>query len=330
MDGYMAAAAVALLLGVLTASLIDRYSRNGLPESQSHVSPESLPERQVRLEKPSAPDALLSSDDMIMSDEIPLLTEEEAHSQTQPIPISEDNPDMIVGLVKDGLAKLEGAVDQIVKTRELEIDAREKPEEEFNLQKLMKQLRSPILTPLDYDFPQQIAVIDEYKNIATPMAFVGQKSLQAEVDFGDPHLLKITAFDKWRPECRVCDGILFVRPYIRVLWPKESWTIDHLRSLRGTVEIDSECIAKEVPVDSWIVDHDGRGLTVLPFYFVQRRNNPLLWGGGYTDLGQCTIRKDRGPFLTKDSELTITLTRTSTPPLCVVVGCVMGVYSAAP
>ncbi len=148
---------------------------------------------------------------------------------------------------------------------------------------------------------------------------------------------------RWTPDCSRCECFLFVRPFVRLLGPKEEWAIDHLRSMRGTVEIDGQVIAEDVPIDSWIVNLDGHGLTVLPYKFIPRQyaflwghehnmearnSEPPVWVPGadtYPDTGA-----PLGPILTDETELVIQLSRSTNPALRIVVGCVMGLYSTVP
>lgn len=377
---------LALVSGTLAYCATSWRSPEGIPPCDmkpSGLQPGIADSKSIEIIGRSEP--LLSDEEMTISGEIPLMSEEELRQlETQPIPVEEGAPELR-GMVRRGEGPPDsaapagtfysdintyetwynrnGEADGWVRVGEVtdpQDDARKRMAD-FNLGDVVKMLRSQMLTPLDYEFPARMAVVDAPGCQAIPVAFVGQRIPRGELVIqprSDGDTWEGQTF-AWHPDCSRCEAFLFVRPFLRLLWPQEDWALDQLRTLRGTVKIGDEIIADQVPVDSWIVKPDGQGLTALPFKFIPRGTPLALWGHEYDPepqqramhlpgqlaagvvggfVGAAPPRTPEppqvgaplGPAVSDEHGVTVHLSGFPVGAIRVEVGCLMGLYSTTP
>ncbi len=122
------------------------------------------------------------------------------------------------------------------------------------------------LKPTEEDFPTYAALINPVSNSAFAMKFVEAIPLEQEthIHHGHPPQLELL---NHTTENAVCDAILCVRPYIRLVEPHDGRILDRL-ARRGLVQvtIDGDLVFNG-SIEEHLIGFDGYGLRRKPFQF---------------------------------------------------------------
>ncbi len=123
------------------------------------------------------------------------------------------------------------------------------------------------LKPTEEDFPEYAALINSTTGYAFALKFTNTVPLERETHIHEGHPTQLGLFDH-TTENAVCDALLCVRPYIRLVRPHDERMLDRLaRQGRIRVDIDGERVINNGSVEEHLVDFDGYGLRRKPFQF---------------------------------------------------------------
>jgi hypothetical protein len=166
------------------------------------------------------------------------------------------------------------------------------------------------LKPTEEDFPAYAAVIDRNMCAAFAVKFlntihVEQSSyLQGNLDAQTT----VTLLD-YTTQAAVCDAILCVRPYVRLVKPRVEEALEQLsRQVRIWVEIDGELVLNGGPLEEHLVGPDGYGKRRKPFHFrvpTKHQNFYLGVGELQGESRREAVPTERGVFLPNSSKVRI-------------------------
>ncbi len=195
------------------------------------------------------------------------------------------------------------------------------------------------LKPTEEDFPDYAALINTISGYAFALRFVNAVPFEQETRIYEGHPAQLGLFDH-TTENEVCDAFLCVRPYIRLVEPRDERVLDRLaRQGRIRVNIDGERVINDGSVEEHLVDFDGYGLRRKPFQFqataelfpgANLEPNPPIPGLIAPSEGEGTPGAKRGIFLPNGSKIQIWLSGVNLKKnehLLLSTGLVMGHYT---
>ena len=138
------------------------------------------------------------------------------------------------------------------------------PEETSWLCDLVQRLAR--LKPTEEDFPTYAALINCMTTNAFAMRFVDAFPLEQETRLIEGHAAQLELLDH-TTENAVCDALLCVRPYIRLIEPHDERMLNRLaRHGLLRVSLDGELVF-DGSVEEHLIGFDGYGLRRKPFQF---------------------------------------------------------------
>ncbi len=138
------------------------------------------------------------------------------------------------------------------------------PEETSWLCNLVQHLAQ--LKPTEEDFPEYAALINPMTTNAFAMKFVDATPLERETRIHNEHPAQVELLNH-TTEDAVCDAVLCVRPYIRLIEPRDERVLDRLaRQSLVRVTLDGELVF-DGSAEEHLIGFDGYGLQRKPFQF---------------------------------------------------------------
>ena len=172
------------------------------------------------------------------------------------------------------------------------------------------------LKPTEEDFPAYAALINSTSSSAFAMRFVGAFPLERETRLLEGHPAQLELFDH-TTENAVCDALLCIRPYIRLVEPHDERMLDRLaRHGLLRVSLDGERVF-DGSAEEHLIGFDGYGLRRKPFQFQATGclfsgadlEQPLLTSNlNIPAEGEGAPGTKRGVFLPNSSRITIHFT----------------------
>lgn len=134
------------------------------------------------------------------------------------------------------------------------------------------------ITPLDFVFPKHIGFVNPVAESVVSMKLAGSLLIEsgATVDRTE----RVTIMDRML-YCKPPEGIVFVRPYVRIAGIPAEDAVEALRSARMNMEVDGERVIHEGPLEEHLVCPDGHSFRRHPFMLPPRRSSSCLFRAAY-------------------------------------------------
>lgn len=161
----------------------------------------------------------------------------------------------------------------------------------------------------EFDFPLYAAHIDLKRTSAQALLRKGPVAVEQESLFSEFGRTNPTQILSYTFEASICEYLMCVRPYIRVVSPCTQEMLDRLaRNARVDVSVNGTRILDGGSAEEHLMGLDGYGLRRLPFAFQAPSSDPSVLRAGILDEHQWAAVSERhGIILPPGTPLAVSL-----------------------
>jgi hypothetical protein len=164
------------------------------------------------------------------------------------------------------------------------------------------------LTPEEYDFQKLLALVNHVSQTAYALRYDRREvmwkttTLSPENTKENIHLLEVTT------QSQVCDAVLVVRPYVRLMPGTTEEAMEELRKGLVSFYVDGLDVTQRCLIDEFLVRPDGSGIRRRPWAFsISPTNASVFPATLLDDLQQALPNEQVGVFLPNGTHVILML-----------------------